>query len=174
MPDKTVAIAVRVEEARDHDAIRRINRAAFPTPGEAQLVDALRAEAEPFVSLVAELDDEAVGHIAFSPVTLDSAPELRLMGLAPMAVLPAVQRTGIGSALVRAGCEQCRRLKAAAVVVLGYPEYYSRFGFVPARRFDIDCDYDAPDDAFMLLELVPGALTGHTGRVHYHPAFAAV
>ncbi len=168
------AVTVRDEEPADHDAIRRVNRAAFPTPAEAQLVDALRLQADPFISLVAETDGTIVGHIAFSPVTLESAADLRLMGLGPMAVLPDRQQQGIGSVLVRAGCERCRQLQATAVVVLGHPQYYPRFGFVPARQFDIDCEYDVPDEAFMLLELVADGLSGRSGRIHYHPAFASV
>ena len=170
-PDRPV---VRSEAPADQDAIRRVNRAAFATAAEAQLVDALRAQADPFFSLVAELDGEPVGHIAFSPVELDAVRSLKLVGLGPMAVLPERQRQGIGSALVHAGCAQCREAGAVAVVVLGHPQFYPRFGFVPARRFGIDCEYEVPDEAFMLLELVPGALSGRSGRVRYHPAFASV
>jgi len=174
MPQAADRLTVRAEAPDDQDAIRRVNRAAFPTAAEAQLVDALRREADPFVSLVAELDGDIVGHIAFSPVELDADRSLKLLGLGPMAVLPERQRQGIGSALVHAGCAQCRDTGAVALVVLGHPQFYPRFGFAPARRFGIDCEYDVPDDAFMLLELVPGALSGRAGRVRYHPAFASV
>lgn len=88
-----------------------------------------------------------------------------------MAGTPALQRQGIGSALVRAGLGRCRDLGAGAVVVLGQPAYYPRFGFQPAVRFGIACEYDAPEEAFMLIELVPGYMRGTVGTVQLHPAF---
>lgn len=89
-----------------------------------------------------------------------------------MAVLPACQRRGIGSALVREGLDRCRQLGAAAVVVLGHPTYYPRFGFGLASRVDLRCEYEVPDECFMVLELEPGALCGRSGIVRYHAAFA--
>ena len=88
-----------------------------------------------------------------------------------MAVQPDRQNEGIGTGLVRAGLEACRHMGVVAVLVLGHPEYYPRFGFVPASRFGIQCAYDAPDEAFMALELVPDALQAVNGRVEYHEAF---
>jgi putative acetyltransferase len=138
-------------------------------------VDALRSRAKDTISLVAEQGGEIVGHIMFSPVSLaggaERRAELKLLGLAPMAVAPSQQREGVGSALVRTGLEQCRRQGVAAVVVLGHPAYYPRFGFVPAARYGIDSEYDVPQEAFMLLELSPGALRGATGPIRYHDAF---
>jgi putative acetyltransferase len=165
-------VTIRSETPRDVEAIRRVNRAAFATRFEADLVDALRAQAHPLVSLVADEGGEAVGHILFSPVALTNGAGVNLMGLAPMAVLPALQRRGVGSALVRAGLEACAHLGCAAVVVLGHREFYPRFGFVPASRFGIVSEYDVPDDVFMAIELVPGSLIGRSGTIRYHPAFA--
>lgn len=165
---------VRDEHPRDRAAVRSVNLAAFGTSAEADLVDALRGQAHPIVSLVAEVDGEVVGHILFSPVTLSGHPELRLMGLAPMAIAPAHQRKGIGSALARAGLERCRQLEVGAVVVLGHPSYYPRFGFAPSVRFGIRCEYEAPDEAFMLIELRPGYMRGMAGTVRFHPAFTDV
>ena len=162
---------IRPERPADIAAIAALNRAAFETGLEADLVDALRGQAEPIVSLVAEEGGAIVGHILFTPVTLSGHHDVKVMGLAPMAVLPASQRRGIGSALVRAGLERCRQLPAAAVVVLGHAAYYPRFGFVPASRFGIACEYDVPDDVFMALELEPRSLHGKPGTIRYHRAF---
>ncbi len=162
---------VREEDESDQDAVHAVNVSAFETSAEADLVDALRAQAQPIVSLVAEEGGEVVGHIMFSPVSLPEHPNLKLMGLAPMAVTGQHQRKGIGSALVRAGLEQCKQLGITAVVVLGHPEYYPRFGFAASSRFGIDSEYDVPEDVFMAMELQPGALNGRTGRVKYHAAF---
>jgi len=167
-------VRVRAERGDDHEAVRALHQAAFETPAESALVDALRARAQPLVSLIAEDEGAVLGHILFSPVTLPGRPELRIMGLAPMAVVPARQRGGIGSALVRAGLEACRALGCDAVVVLGHPSYYPRFGFAPATTFGIGCEYDAPAEAFMALELQPGCLDGATGTVQFHPAFREV
>ena len=165
---------IREEEENDQAAIRSVNVSAFETPSEANLVDALRAQATPVVSLVAEENDIVVGHIMFSPVTLSGHPELKAIGLAPMAVIPEHQRTGIGSALVRAGLEQCKQLGFVAVVVLGHPEFYPRFGFSPSSRFGIDSEYDVPEEVFMAMELHPNALDEKTGKVKYHAAFGCL
>ena len=162
---------VREENPADRAAVHAVNAAAFDTTAEADLVDALRAKARPLVSLVAEEGGAVIGHILFSPVSLDENPAPGIMGLAPMAVVPGRSRTGVGSALVRAGLERCRKLGFGAVVVLGHPAYYPRFGFQPAARFGIRCEYDAPEEAFMLLELQPGFLQGATGTIHFHEAF---
>jgi putative acetyltransferase len=163
---------IRLERPADVAAIHAINGAAFETSAEADLVDALRVRAAPIISLVADHDGSIVGHILFSPVSLTGHDELKIMGLAPMAVVPGQQRRGIGSALVREGLEHCRALGSGAVVVLGHPEFYPRFGFVPALRFGITSEYDVPDEAFMALELEIGVLEGKPGTVRYHPTFA--
>jgi putative acetyltransferase len=163
---------IRSERAGDVAAVRALNRMAFETIIEADLVDALRERADPTISLVADDGGSIVGHIMFSPVTLLGHEDLMIMGLAPMAVLPGQQRRGIGSALVRAGLERCRQIGCHAVVVLGHAAYYPRFGFVPASRFDVGCEYDVPDEAFMALELQSGSLGGTSGTIRYHAAFA--
>ena len=165
---------IRAERKSDWEYVYQINASAFDTEAEAKLVNALREQAQPIVSLVAVDSGELVGHILFSPVTLTGSPDLKLMGLAPMAVSSARQGKGIGSALVREGLAQCKKLGFSAVVVLGHPAYYPRFDFVPASRFGIDSEYDAPDEAFMALELVPGSLHGRTGQARFHAAFKDV
>ncbi|MFT4519179.1 MAG: putative acetyltransferase [Halioglobus sp.] len=165
---------IRAEQPEDEAFVYTINTTAFEQPAEAELVDALRKQVEPIVSLVAEDEDAVVGHILFSPVAHLRKPKLKIMGLAPMAVLPEYQSSGIGSQLVRAGLEQCRQLGYVAAVVLGHPHYYPRFGFEPASTFRIDSEYDVPDTYFMAMELQPGALKGRGGKVLYHPLFKSV
>ena len=165
---------IREELPSDWNAVHELNAEAFDTKAEMDLVEMLREQASPLVSLVAEENGKIYGHIMFSPVTLDEHPELQLMGLAPMAVAPDRQRTGIGIMLVQAGLEECRKLGIGAVVVLGHPGYYPRFGFKPAVRFDIQSDYDVAEDVFMVLELRDSYLNGKTGVAHYHPAFEKI
>jgi putative acetyltransferase len=165
---------IRAEEPRDRAAVQAVNEAAFGQPAEARLVAALREQANSIISLVAEDEGAIVGHILFSPVALTGHPELKIMGLAPMAVTPERQRQGIGSGLVRAGLEECGKLGFGAVVVLGHPEYYPRFGFSPAARFGIGCEYDVPEEVFMAMELEPGHLRGVSGTIKYHEAFSSV
>lgn len=165
---------IRKEREEDREGVRRVNESAFDTATEANLVDALRVQAQPVVSLVADDRGEIVGHIMFSPVVLSEHPDLKIMGLAPMAVLPDHQRKGVGTKLVLAGLEECAKLNYGAVVVLGYPEYYPRFGFVPSSRFGIGCEYEVPEDVFMVKELQEGYLSGATGLIKYHAAFSTV
>jgi putative acetyltransferase len=167
-------MVIRPERLADIPAIRAVNREAFETPTEAQLVDALREQAQPIVSLVAEDVDTIVGHILFSPAALLAHPELRIMGLAPMAVVPARQRQGIGSALVREGLDRCREMGIAVVIVVGHAGYYPKFGFTPASRLGVTCEYEVPDNAFMLVELKEGVLREKSGTVRYHEAFRTV
>ncbi len=162
---------IRAERERDLAEIHALHVAAFETPAEACLVDALRERVQPIVSLVAEEDSSVIGHILFSPVSLADRPDVKIMGLAPMAIAPDRQRSGVGSALVRAGLERCKESGFGAVVVLGHAEYYPRFGFSPSTNFDICCEYEVPEEAFMALELKPGYLRDESGAVRYHPAF---
>jgi len=165
---------VRIERPDDFAAVRAINRAAFGMDAEADLVDQLRGEASSIISLVGEDAGEVVGHILFSPVTLAGHDALPIAGLAPMAVLPARQRTGIGHALVNAGLAACRDHGFVAVVVLGHPGYYPRFGFRRASEFGLACEFEVPDEAFMALEVQDAALRNRQGTIHYHPLFSTV
>ena len=164
---------IRAEEQQDRAAVHAVNASAFETSEEANLVDALREHARPLVSLIAEDKGAIVGHIMFSTVSLAGHPSLKIMGLAPMAVAPKHQRKGIGSALVRAGLDQCAQLDFGAVVVLGHPAYYPRFGFLSSTRYGIGCEYDVPEEAFMVVELQDGFLRGASGKVKYDAAFGA-
>ena len=162
---------IRLEQTKDVPKIYAVNQGAFGSNTEASLVDALRGRASEVVSLVAEVGGDVVGHIMCSPVQLAGADAVRAMALAPMAVAPGHQRAGVGSALVRAGLEECRRLGVDAVFVVGHPSYYPRFGFRRASGVGMACEFDVPDDAFMVIELVAGALSGRRATVHFHPAF---
>jgi putative acetyltransferase len=166
---------VREERAEDVASVRRVNEEAFGRAAEADLVDALRANGKVVLSLVAVEGDEVVGHILFSGVDIEYAGEqYAAVGLAPMAVLPEFQGRGVGSQLVRAGLEQCRRAGHRSMVVLGHPEYYPRFGFVPASRYGIKSEYDVRDEVFMAMELSEGALSGRGGTARYQPEFNEV
>lgn len=168
-------ITMRAEAPDDYALVRRVNELAFGQSNEAGLVDALREKARPYISLVAVMDGDIVGHIFFSPVTVEGEQEtLTAMGLAPMSVLPDHQRRGIGSLLVREGLEECRRIGHEVVVVLGHPKFYPRFGFTPASSKGLRSEYDVPDDVFMVAELRPGALGGRRGLVKYNPEFSKV
>jgi putative acetyltransferase len=160
----------RPEHARDVAAIRGVLEAAFPTPAEARLVDALRANGRLALSIVASHGAGVIGHIAFSPVQVGEAGGL---GLAPMAVLPEHQSRGVGALLVREGLATCVAQRQGFVVVLGEPEYYGRFGFERASARGLDNEYGA-DEAFMVLEFVPGSLPEQGGLVRYAPEFALV
>ena len=165
-------LQIRAEKTPDYPAIRALHLAAFaPSANEANLVDQLRQAGQTTVSLVALSDGQLVGHILFSPVTLSPAqPNLRGLGLAPLAVLPAYQHQRIGSQLALRGIEVCRAATFDYAVVLGGPTYYRRFGFRAGHHFNLDNEYAASDE-FMALELRPGALANITGRVHYRPEF---
>lgn len=165
---------VRHEHPDDISAIFRLNAAAFGRDAEAQLVDRLRAGGKAVLSLVATVDRAVVGHLLFSPVTVTGL-SVRALGLAPMAVEPKRQRSGIGTQLVQRGLAMCRDQGWEMVVVLGHPRYYPRFGFVPAHRLGLRCEYDAPAEAFMALELRSPALGPSIDRlVQYSPEFGAM
>ena len=170
-----MTFTVRAERQEDYDAVRQVNERAFGQSEEAALVDALRKSHQPHISLVAEASGRIVGHIFFSTVQIESETfTTAALGLAPMAVLPEFQNQGIGSALVRGGLEECRKIGHEVVVVLGHPEYYPRFGFVPASQKGLSCEYSVPDEVFMALELREGALAGRKGLVKYGPEFGNV
>ena len=166
---------IRTENSTDSDKIRNVNAEAFETEAEANLVNALRDSGVSYISLVAEEDNELVGHILFTTVDLigdDSG--LKLMGLAPMSVIPKLQNKGIGSLLVRTGIEECVSKGIDAIFVLGHPEYYPKFDFVPSVKYGIRPEYEVPDEAFMVLELRNGVLDGKQGTIKYHEAFGSV
>lgn len=163
---------IRTEKPEDIEGIRDINIAAFARENEANLVDRLRGMASTF-SFVAVQSDRIVGHLFFSPVVVEGkcSSNLSILGLAPVAVIPDYQRQGIGKLLIREGLKECARSGFQAVVVLGDPDFYPRFGFIPASSKSLKCEYDVPDEAFMVLELETGALQDCSGTVKYRSEF---
>jgi len=165
-------IVIRPEMTADIPAIRLVNERSFEQRTEADLVDTLRQAGAITLSLVAVKDERVIGHILFSPVTIESAgSNFRAVGLGPMAVLPNHQRKGVGSQLVRAGLDNCREAGHEIVIVLGHADYYPRFGFRPSKPLGIQWEHDVPEEVFMICELRNGALAGRQGTVKYHPAF---
>ncbi len=164
---------IRTENLEDVEAVRNVNIAAFGRENESNLVDKLRGSASTF-SFVAVQSDRIVGHLLFSLVAVEGkcSRNLSILGLAPVAVLPNYQRQGIGTLLIRQGLKECARSGFQAVVVLGHPDFYPRFGFIPASRKGLGCEYDVPDEAFMVLELESGALQDCSGTVKYRSEFS--
>ena len=166
-------VRVQTEEPGDAASVREVNDAAFGRPIEGSLVASLRNACPEAPSLVAEAEGVIVGHILFSPVTIEARSEVG-MALATLAVLPDRQRQGIGSALVEAGLRLLQERGCPFVIVIGHPGFYPLFGFVQATGFGLRCQWPAvPDEAFMALELRPGTLHGVTGVVRYPREFDA-
>lgn len=166
----TPPIHIRREQSGDEAPIAHVNDAAFGGSVEARIVDAARRAGHAAISLVAVDGSRITGHILFTPIVLDPpAAPLRMLGLGPMAVLPEFQRHGIGSRLAEAGLRECAQAGCQAVVVIGHPEFYPRFGFRPAGAYGLRNEFGVDGDAFMVLELVPGALSDQRGLVRYVP-----
>jgi putative acetyltransferase len=166
-------ITIREEASGDLQEIRMVIQTAFGQTEEADIVDKLRQDCPNRISLVAASEDQVVGQVLFTPVTIQAKERILTgMGLAPMAVLPGFQRQGIGSQLVRAGLALIRKRRYPFVIVLSHPTYYPRFGFVPASRYGIRSEYESvPDEAFMILVLDPAALESVSGVAKYRPEF---
>jgi len=166
-------VTIRYELPADFPAIHHVNQRAFPQEIEANLVDLIRDRGNSMLSLVAVNGDEVVGHILFSPVTLNPQNGLRGLGIGPVAVLPEMQGKGFGSQLIEKGLNICRERGYDFIVLLGDPRYYSRFGFIPAREFGLTSEYGDGDE-FQARELKPGILNGTRALVQYVPEFKEV
>lgn len=166
--------ALRGERPEDVPAIRQVNERAFGQPLEADIVDKLRRTCEGLLSLVAADGDRVVGHILFSPATVErqGSTVLQGMGLAPMAVLPEYQRQGVGSLLVREGLRMLWASACPFVIVLGHPEYYPRFGFQRASKYGLTSQWEGvPDEAFMVLAFDDSAMKNVSGVARYQSEF---
>ncbi|WP_188189911.1 GNAT family N-acetyltransferase [Nonomuraea sp. SYSU D8015] len=162
-------VTVRAETAGDEDAIRDVILAAFPTPYEADLVEALRRDP----AWIPRLSRVAVGRggrvLAHALLTRCHVGETPALALAPVAVLPEAQRKGLGALVTRDALETAREHGESAVVVLGHPEYYPRFGFTTASRHGIEATFEAPDEALMAMSLDGAPLP--KGTIRYAPPF---
>ena len=165
-------IEIREERADDVAAVRDLNRRAFEHDQESNIVDALRANEAALLSLVAILNDRVVGHIMYSPVSV--ADNVNGAALGPMAVLPERQRQGIGGKLIEAGNQKLKNAGCPFIIVVGHADYYPRFGFRPASEHGIKCEWDVPDDVFMLLVLDEARMQGVSGLAKYRHEFSSV
>lgn len=165
-----MAEMIRAASPVDAQAIAALNRAAFGGEDEVGIVERLRSEGLVAVELIAEQGGAIIGHILLSwlPTMMDGRA-VRALALAPMAVRPGLQKQGIGGRLIAAALDQARTAGGEAVIVLGHPGYYPRFGFSAALAQNLASPFSG--EAFMALELVPGALAGQQGSVSYPSAF---
>jgi putative acetyltransferase len=166
-------IIIRRERPEDIKEIHSVNEQAFEDSAEARIVDTLREKCPDALSLVAEDEGEIVGHIFFSPVEIEwSGAVIKGMGLAPMAVRPDRQRQGIGSRLARTGLEILKDQEYPYVIVVGHPEFYPKFGFEPASKYHLTCQWEGvPDEAFMIVVNEPSSLLGVKGVARYRDEF---
>lgn len=165
-------IEIREERPDDVAAIRDLNRRAFGQDQEGNIVDALRSNGAALLSLVATLDGRLVGHIMYSPLSVGGAVTGAALG--PMAVLPEHQRQGVGGRLVEAGNRKLTDTGCPFIIVVGHATYYPRFGFRPASAHGITCEWEVPDDVFMLLILDQGKMVGVSGLAKYRHEFSSV
>jgi predicted N-acetyltransferase YhbS/ubiquinone/menaquinone biosynthesis C-methylase UbiE len=163
----------RPETTADIGAVHAVNAAAFPTPDEARLVDALRTDPQawlPGLSYVARETEGAGDIAAYALLTRCRVGDAPALALAPVATAPDRQRQGAGQAVVRAVLDAARLRGESLVLVLGHPDYYPRFGFAPASRYGIRAGFEVPDEAMMALVL-DDSLPVPTGTIQYPAAF---
>lgn len=162
---------IRTEAPADLLVIDRLVKSAFETEYEANLVMTLRENSHLTLSLVACTDDgEIVGHVMFSPVTLDGV-DLNWQGLAPLTVKEGYRRQGIAAQLVKEGLLELAEFGYPACVVLGNPHYYAQLGFKAAEDHQFRCVWDVPKGAFRIIELEPNVLKGRSGLIEYSAEF---
>jgi len=163
-------ILIRKDTPNDYEAIREVHCRAFGSDTEAQLVDQLRRDGCVVVSVVAVVDDCIEGHILFSDLPIETEQGvIHAAALAPLAVMPEYQNQGIGAKLMWSGLEGCKEAGRTVVVVVGHPKYYRRFGFSADLAKSLKAPFSG--EAFMAIELVPGALKGVSGTAKYPAAF---
>ena len=167
-----MVIEIREERPDDIAAIREVNRRAFGQDQEGNIVDALRTNGAALLSLVATVNGQVAGHIMYSPLTV--AENVLGVALGPMAVVPEYQRQGIGTQLIEAGNRKIKDAGYPFIIVVGHAEYYPRFGFRPANEYGIRCEWDVPDEVFMLLVLNEAKMQGASGLAKYRHEFSTI
>jgi len=165
---------IRPEKPEDIDEIRELNERAFHQSHEAKIIDKLRKNCADLLSLVAIENDKIVGHILFSPAVIEGLHGVTHgMGLAPMAVLPSMQKQGIGTQLIKAGIEILKGAQCPFIIVIGHPEYYPRFGFERALPYGIQCQWEGiPDEVFLILRLDQSVMKQISGLAKYRDEFS--
>jgi putative acetyltransferase len=166
-------ILIRKEEKKDLKEIYEINRLSFGQENESKLIDKIRAGSNfiPDLSLVAVSGNRIVGHILFSKIKIIGSSVFETLALGPMAVIPAFQKKGIGSKLIKKGMIRAKELGFTSIIVVGHKEYYPRFGFERASKWGIKCPFEVPDEAFMAVELTEKALEDKAGTIRYPDEF---
>ena len=166
-------ILVREEEEKDYKEIYEVNKLAFGQENESKLVDKIRKGENfiPGLSLVAETDGKIAGHILFSMIKIIGSSVFETLILAPLAVIPAFQKKEIGSKLVKKGVFKAKELGFDSIIVVGHKEYYPRFGFEKASKWNLKCPFEVPDEAFMAIELAEKALEGKAGTIEFPDEF---
>jgi len=169
-------ILIRKEEEKEYKNIYEVNKLAFGQENESKLVEKIRKSNNfiPDLSFVAEINNKIVGHILFSKIKIIGSSIFETLALAPMAVIPEFQRMGIGSELIKKGMEKVKELRFNSIIVLGHKDYYPKFGFKRASKWNIKCSFEVPDEVFMAIELTEGALKGKAGTVKYPDEFIDV
>lgn len=172
-----ITIEIKQEQACDYPMVYDVNLKAFDRKDEARLTDRLRLSEAfiPELSLVALTDNKIIGHILFTKIRIEAVDLIsESLALAPMAVIPEMQSMGVGSRLIEFGLNRARDLGYKSVIVLGHPEYYSRFGFIPTTKWQIKAPFNVPENVFMALELIDGGLSEIRGTVKYAKEFGEI
>lgn len=162
---------IRTEIGVDAASIDSLLRRCFPTSAEAELVQQLREDGLLTLGVVATDDEgQVLGYAAFSPVTL-AEEDRQWVGLAPLAVDESVRKQGLGKQLIYEGLDTLNEFGYAAVVVLGDPVYYGRYGFEPAARYGLHSRWQESEAAFQVYKLAEDAFSGTEGRIEYSAPF---
>jgi predicted N-acetyltransferase YhbS len=166
-------VIIRKEEKKDFKRVYELNRLAFQQENESKLIEKIRNGENfiPELSLVAEINNEIVGHILFSKIKIIGNSVFETLALAPMAVIPKFQKQGIGAKLINRGLQEAKKLGFDSVIVLGHDNYYPKFGFKKASTWNIKCPFEVPDEAFMGIELTKEALQNKAGTIEYPDEF---
>jgi putative acetyltransferase len=168
-----VNLIIRTEGEKDYERVYEINKLAFQQEDESKLIENIRKGENfiPELSLVAEIDNKIVGHILFSKIQIIGSSVFESLALAPMAVIPDLQKQGIGTALINKGMKKAKEMGFDSIIVLGHSEYYPKFGFLKASKWNITCPFEVPDEAFMAIELTEKGFDGKSGTVKYPDEF---